>query len=249
MKRKAASATIVTRPLPWWRRILRWIMRGIALFIAVTVALVLLLRFVPVPTTAFMIERRVQARLSGQATFALDYRWVPMTRIAPAAALAVVASEDQRFPTHRGFDFDSIASAWSERRAGKRVRGASTISQQVAKNLFLWSGRSWLRKGAEVYFTVLIESCWSKRRILEVYLNVAEFGDGVYGVEAASRRYFNKPAAQLRVDEAARLVTVLPDPKRMKVNGGSRYVRSRSAWVARQMKQLGGPAYLDDVLK
>ncbi len=239
----------MAKPSPWWRRILRWLTRGVAVFVVVTVALVVLLRFVPVPTTAFMIDRRLDARLAGQSAFTLDYRWVPMTRIAPVAALAVVASEDQRFPTHRGFDFDSIANAWSERNAGKRVRGASTISQQVAKNLFLWSGRSWVRKGAEVYFTVLIETCWSKRRILEVYLNVAEFGDGVYGVEAASRRYFNKSASQLRAEEAARLVTVLPDPKRMKVNGGSRYVRSRSAWVARQMNQLGGPAYLDEVLK
>jgi monofunctional glycosyltransferase len=155
----------------------------------------------------------------------------------------VVAAEDQKFPSHRGFDVESIGDAWEQRARG-RVRGASTISQQVAKNLFLWSGRSWVRKGFEAWFTVLIESLWSKQRILEVYLNVAEFGPGIYGAEAAAQRHFGKPAAALTRREAALLAAVLPDPRAMRAAVPSAYVARRARWIERQAAQLGGPAYL-----
>jgi monofunctional biosynthetic peptidoglycan transglycosylase len=164
-----------------------------------------------------------------------------MDRISPYAKLAVMASEDQLFPDHEGFDFKSIkkAMAYNERKPG-RVRGASTISQQVAKNVFLWQGRSWIRKGLEAYFTFMIELIWGKKRILEMYLNVAEMGSGVFGIEAAARRHFNKPAAKLSRQEAAMIAACLPNPKAYTIKPMSRAVSGRYPWVLRQMSQLDG---------
>lgn len=161
--------------------------------------------------------------------------------------IAVVASEDQKFPAHWGFDFAQIGDALDDREHGRRIRGASTISQQVAKNLFLWPGQSWVRKGIEAYLTVLIEALWPKRRILEVYLNIAEFGHGIYGVEAASRTYFRKSAAQLNTYDAALLAAVLPNPARLKAAAPSFYVRSRQSAIVSQMQRLGGPSYLKNL--
>ncbi|HSE13465.1 MAG TPA: monofunctional biosynthetic peptidoglycan transglycosylase, partial [Rudaea sp.] len=155
--------------------------------------------------------------------------------------------EDQLFPEHNGFDFKQIDKALEARERGRRVRGASTISQQVAKNLFLWPGQSWFRKGLEAGITVLIETCWSKQRILEVYLNIAEFGRGTYGVQAASRRFFGKDASRLSRQDAALLAAVLPAPRRFKVEAPSRFVRSRQNWILRQMEALGGTSYLADL--
>jgi monofunctional biosynthetic peptidoglycan transglycosylase len=173
--------------------------------------------------------------------------YINNNEISSNAKLAVMASEDQIFPDHNGFDFKSIkkAMAYNERKPG-RVRGASTISQQVAKNVFLWQGRSWIRKGLEVYFTFMIELVWSKKRILEMYLNVAEMGTGVYGIEAASRQNFNKPAIKLSRMEAAMIASSLPNPKKYTVKPLSRYVSIRSRWVMRQMYVLDGDS---DVLK
>jgi monofunctional biosynthetic peptidoglycan transglycosylase len=159
---------------------------------------------------------------------------VPWERISPHAAVAVLASEDQRFPQHAGFDLESIADAVEERSRGGRLRGASTISQQVAKNLFLWPGRSWLRKGLEAWLTVWIEALWPKPRILEVYLNVAQFGPCTFGVGAASRRFFGKEPAHLTLAEASLLAAVLPNPVRRRVEAPSPGVRRRAAWIARQ---------------
>jgi monofunctional biosynthetic peptidoglycan transglycosylase len=171
-------------------------------------------------------------------------RWVDWQHISSQAKVAVIAAEDQTFPDHKGFDFKSINDALEERERGRRIRGASTISQQVAKNLFLWPGQSWARKGLEAWFTVLIESLWPKQRILEVYLNVAEFGRGVYGVSAAADVFFHKSAARLNASEAALLAAVLPNPKRMRVNAPSRYVRLRQEWILAQMRRLGGTSLL-----
>jgi monofunctional biosynthetic peptidoglycan transglycosylase len=176
----------------------------------------------------------------------LRHSWAEWDRIAEPMKVAVIAAEDQRFPSHRGFDFEAIDQALAERERG-RIRGASTISQQVAKNLFLWPGRSWTRKGLEAYFTVLIETLWPKQRILEVYLNVAEFGRGIYGVGAASQTYFGKPAAQLTAEEAALLAAVLPSPKRFRVTAPSAYLRSRQHWILGQMHRLGGTAILAEL--
>jgi monofunctional biosynthetic peptidoglycan transglycosylase len=176
-------------------------------------------------------------------------RWVEWSDISPQIKVAVIAAEDQTFPTHHGFDLDSINEALEDRENGRRVRGASTISQQVAKNLFLWPGQSWVRKGLEAYFTVLIETLWPKRRILEVYLNIAEFGRGVFGVGAASEVYFGKRASQLNAPDAALLAAVLPSPKRMRVASPSPYVRSRQEWILRQMGGLGGVGLLQQMEK
>ena len=164
--------------------------------------------------------------------------------ISKYAAVAVIAAEDQAFPSHDGFDFRQIDRALADRERGRRVRGASTISQQVAKNLFLWPGQSWFRKGLEAGLTVLIEATWSKRRILEIYLNVAEFGRGTWGVEAASRRYFRKGAGQLTRSDAALLAAVLPSPRRMRVDAPSAYVRRRQQEILEGMASIGGPAVL-----
>ena len=168
-----------------------------------------------------------------------------MDQISPWMGLAVIAAEDQKFPEHWGFDVASIEQALAHNeRNENRIRGASTISQQAAKNLFLWDGRSWVRKGLEAGLTLGIETVWSKKRILTVYLNIAEFGDGVFGVEAAAQRYFHKPASKLTRSEAALLAAVLPNPLRFKVSAPSGYVRSRQAWILRQMYQLGGESFM-----
>jgi monofunctional biosynthetic peptidoglycan transglycosylase len=229
---------------PFVVRVLIRLLQGVALAFALSIVCVVALRWIPPLTSGVMMERRIEALIAWKA-YTLDYRWVPWTRISKHAGLAVIAAEDQTFPTHHGFDLESIQKAMDAAEKGGRLRGASTISQQVAKNVFLWSGRSFVRKGLEAYFTVLIELTWSKRRILEVYLNVAELGDGVFGVEAASRRFFSKPAAKLAPSEAALLAAVLPNPIRFRVNRPSAYVEERRAWILQQMDHLGGTALLN----
>ncbi len=230
------------RPLRF--RILVRLLQGGALALLVPSLAVLVLRWVPPLTSGVMVERRVEAWFGG-TPYKIDYRWVPWSRIARSAGLAVIASEDQHFLTHHGFDVESIEKAIEAHDKGARLRGASTISQQVAKNVFLWSGRSFVRKGLEAYFTVLIELTWPKRRILEVYLNVVELGDGVFGVEAASQRFFRKPAARLTPSESALLAAVLPNPIRLRANRPSPYVEERQAWILQQMEQLGGTSLLN----
>jgi monofunctional glycosyltransferase len=222
----------------------RWL--GIAVLAALLLSAgsVLALRWVDPWTTAFMSGARIGALLHGEFGFHNDYEWVDLDDISPHAAIAVIAAEDQQFPFHAGFDFKSIREAVRHNASSRRVRGASTISQQVSKNLFLWPGHSWVRKGLEVWFTVLIEAMWPKERILEVYLNVAEFGPGVWGVEAASQRYFGKPAARLTRWQSATLAAVLPNPKIMHADRPSAYVAGRRSRILGQMRALGGPAYL-----
>lgn len=232
---------------PSWRRMLRLGLRLGLLFVVGSTTLVLALRWLPPPTTAFIMARRIDGWTGAAASVPIRRNWVSQTKIAPELFLAVVAAEDQRFPDHHGFDLQAIEQALDDRERGK-VRGASTISQQVAKNLFLWSGRSWLRKGLEAWFTGLIELCWPKRRILEMYVNIAEFGDGVYGVQAASRWYFDRDAANLNTSQSARLAAVLPSPKRYSAARPGPYVLRRQQWIERQMRQLGGRDYLAPLL-
>ena len=231
---------------PRWRRWLRRVPIALLILFLLTWLPVLLLRFIPPATSAFMLERRIGAALHGEHDFELRYHWTPWPRIAPVAPLAMVAAEDQKFPFHHGFDLESIHAAISDADQGERLRGASTISQQTAKNLFLWNGRSFVRKGIEAYFTVLIEATWPKRRILEVYANIAEFGDGIYGVEAAAQTYFGEHASQLTSRQAALLAAALPDPRRLHANRPSPYLQRRAAWIQRQMAQLGGASYVLD---
>jgi monofunctional glycosyltransferase len=213
-------------------------------WIAITWLLVLVFRFVPPPTSAFMIERSIAASLHDEKNFSVKYRWTPWSGISAELPIAIVASEDQKFPFHHGFDVQAIQQAMDEADDGDRVRGASTISQQTAKNLFLWGGRSFVRKGLEAYFTVLIEATWPKRRILEVYLNIAEFGDGIYGADSAARTFFRKPPSQLTSREAALLASVLPNPKKLHADRPSAYVEDHADWIERQVHQLGGAGYL-----
>jgi monofunctional biosynthetic peptidoglycan transglycosylase len=186
----------------------------------------------------------VDAFVTGESGFTFRHRWVPWDAISPQVGIAMVAGEDQKFPFHHGFDVDAIQDAIDAADEGKRLRGASTISQQVAKNLFLWNGRSFVRKGLEAYFTVLIEATWPKKRILEVYMNSVELGDGIYGVGAASDVFYKTSPDRLNTTQAARLAAVLPNPQRFRVDAPSAYVQRRTAWIAQQMAQLGGPAYI-----
>jgi monofunctional glycosyltransferase len=221
------------------RRALRFVGWTLAAWIMLSVGAVVALRWIDPPTSAFMIRERFSTPVR--------YRWVDWVNTSAHIKVAVIAAEDQNFPVHYGFDLKSINDALVDRERGRRVRGASTISQQVAKNLFLWPTQSWLRKGLEAYFTLLIETLWPKQRILEVYLNVAEFGRGVFGVGAASEVYFRKRAARLNQYDAALLAAVLPSPKRMRVSAPSSYVRSRQQWILGQMRGLGGTSLLKDL--
>jgi monofunctional glycosyltransferase len=200
-------------------------------FFALTALLVLSLRWIDPPFSAVMIEQPGALR-------DLKHVWVERGAISAAAARAVIAAEDQRFITHHGIDFVSLDEALEDYREGDELRGASTITQQVAKNLFLWQGRSLVRKALEAYFALLLEAFWSKERILEVYLNVAEFGAGVFGVEAAAKEYFGHHASALTTPEAALLAAVLPNPRRLKAAAPSVYVRGRQAFIVSQMHLL-----------
>ncbi|MBU4317903.1 MAG: monofunctional biosynthetic peptidoglycan transglycosylase [Proteobacteria bacterium] len=230
------------------KRILKrisWFAARITLgFLLVSMVSVLLLKFIPPVTSAFMVAKICKGGLSHGKQ--IRYHWVSWKNISPSMALAVVAAEDQKFPVHFGFDFGAIADALEEGEKGRRLRGASTISQQVAKNLFLWEGRSFLRKGVEAYFTVLMEALWSKRRILEIYLNIAEFGDGIYGVKAAAQNVFAKPPSELTMRESALLAAVLPSPITLKAAAPSAYVKGRAHRIEKQMRNLG-PSHLNEI--
>jgi len=237
---KAVQAAGTSR---WrWRRLL-WLPVVLAAF---SVLQVLVLRFVDPPVSAVMLWRYGEALGQGDGAYRLHYEWRDLQKMAPSLPISLVAAEDQRFPQHNGFDLQAIEKARDHNARGGRVRGASTISQQVAKNLFLWQGRSWLRKGLEVWYTLLIETFWSKQRILEVYANIAEFGDGIYGAQAASRQFWKKDASRLTPAESARLAAVLPAPRRYDAAQPGPYVQRRAAWIQRQARQLGGGAYLQD---
>ena len=229
---------------PLIARLLRSMVILAVAWVALSWFVVLALRFVPPWTSAVMMERRIGALVRGEPDFHLRYRWVPWSDVSPYVPMAMVAAEDQKFPFHHGFDFDSIQDAMDAAEDGKRLRGASTISQQTAKNLFLWNGRSFVRKGLEAYFTVLIELTWPKQRILEVYMNIAELGNGVYGVGAASDTFFKTAPSRLGPPQAARLAAVLPNPRRFKVDQPGAYVLARAGWIQQQMARLGGPGYL-----
>jgi monofunctional biosynthetic peptidoglycan transglycosylase len=226
------------------RRVLRWCALALLLWLLMTALPVLLLRWLPPLSSAFMVEAAAQAWAARDRSYHTDYQWLSLEQISPHAAIAVIASEDQRFPFHAGFDFAQIREAVRASEHGRRLRGASTISQQVAKNLFLWSGHSFVRKGLEAYFTVLIETLWPKERILEVYLNIAQFGEGIYGAQAAAQRFWHKPAARLSSAEAALLAAVLPEPLRLHAERPSRYLLGRRDEILAQMRELGGASYL-----
>ncbi len=227
----------------WWKRLLKWLCFLVALFLLSTVSIVFVLRFMPIPFSSLMVQRQVESWFNPKP-YSAHHDWVALDDIAPSMGVAVIAAEDQNFPDHFGFDWKAIEKAVEHNEHSRRKRGASTVSQQTAKNIFLWESRSWVRKGFEVYFTLLIELEWSKRRILEVYLNSVEFGDGIFGVEAAAQNFFGKPAKKLKPSEAALLAAVLPNPHKYSAKAPSPYVRGRQEWILRQMSDLGGPALM-----
>ena len=213
-----------------------------------SVVWVLMYRWVAPPATLHMIKRRAEAGTANKENPAIAYRFVPLEEMSPQLPLAVVASEDQLFLEHNGFDVSAIMDAFKRNQKGGNIRGGSTISQQVAKNVFLWHGRSYLRKAVEAYFTVLIEMLWGKQRIMEVYLNIAEMGDGVFGVEAASQKYFKKPASDVGRQQAALLAAVLPNPIKFSAKNPSGYTLRRRSRIARAMGRLGGTTYIKAIL-
>lgn len=220
------------------RGILRWSWSILWKIALLWILLLLLTRFVPPPTSAFML----------QSSYPVQQSWVAIDELPSYMPLAVVASEDQRFPNHFGVDFTAISNALEDYSDGEGLRGASTISQQTAKNLFLWPGRSLIRKGLEAGLAISLEAIWGKKRILEVYLNIAEFGKGIYGVEAASQHYFGRSARALTSNQAARLAVLLPNPQQRNPNRLSTHLFERVQWIERQMRQLGD-AHLNTILQ
>ena len=217
--------------------------KALLLGVLLMVGLILALRWIPPPTSAFMLRAEFEAWREGRQDFTLRQQWVGMASISPTVGQAVLAAEDQSFIQHHGFNFEAMIQAFKRNQHSKRIRGGSTISQQTAKNLFLYPQRNLFRKGLEAILTVLLELLWSKNRLLEVYLNIVQFGDGIYGVEAASQAYFGKPAIRLQPGEAALLVAVLPNPLKLKVDKPSSYVLKRRDWILKQMRQLGEEYY------
>ncbi len=230
-----------------WRRLRRWLLWTLGGLVGLSVLSVLLLRYIPPVSSAFIVHAYVTAWSKGDWGWRAQHHWTPYEAISPYVKIAVIASEDQKFPAHYGFDLDQIDHALEERESGRRVRGASTISQQVAKNLYLWPGQSFLRKGVEAYLTVLLETFWSKRRILEMYVNLAEFGPGIYGVGAAAPRFFGHAPARITPAEGALLAAVLPSPTHLKVDRPSAYVQRRVQEILAQEAALGGIGYLKKV--
>ena len=227
-----------------FRSLLRRLSKILFCLVALSALLVLLLRWVPPPFTALMVERKVQSWTSGEP-IDLQRSWRPWSELPDDLKMAVIAAEDQKFAEHWGFDIAAIRSALAHNEQGGSLRGASTLSQQVAKNLFLWSGRSWPRKGLEAWFTALIELLWPKQRILEVYLNSVEWGSGIFGAEAAARHHFGTGAPYLSAHQASLLAAVLPNPRNWSAGQPSRQTTARAGWIRQQVRQLGGSHYLD----
>lgn len=221
----------------------RLLFRAVKYFLVVTVGSVVLFKFLPIPFTWTMMDQKVASLMKGEDS-EIHYSWRSYNNVSREMHLAVVAAEDQLFPEHFGFDFKHMQIAYKNNLKGKKVRGASTISQQVAKNVFLWQERSYIRKALEVYFTFLIEIIWGKQRILEVYVNVAEMGKNTFGAEAAAQQYFGKAAKNLTREQAAKLVAVLPSPRKWSVTKPGPYVSRRVPKITRQMRALGGTAYI-----
>lgn len=244
MAKKASSKKIAFKQKIY--RIFKWLFKFAIIFFISTVLLVFAMRWINPVTSSIMIQRQISGLFSGEFDL-INYRWVNYGDISRFMPIAIVAAEDQNFPNHFGFDFKQIEKALKENKKGRRVRGASTITQQVAKNLFLWEGKSFIRKGIEAYFTLLIELLWDKERILEMHMNIAEMGEKIFGVGTASIIYFKKPASKLTISQSALLAAVLPNPRKYSVVRPSGYIRGRQNWIIRQINSLGGPDYLKDL--
>ncbi|WP_445731302.1 monofunctional biosynthetic peptidoglycan transglycosylase [Mariniflexile sp.] len=230
------------------KKIFRFLFKMLLWFFAISIGLVIVFKWVPVPITPLMVIRTVQQKINGE-DIVWKHDWESIDNISKNLQLAVISSEDQDFLNHHGFDMEAIEKALEYNKKGRRTRGASTISQQTAKNVFLWPQRSWLRKGLEAYFTFLIELIWSKERIMEVYLNSIEMGKGIYGAEAAAQYWFKRPAANLRQEEAAAIAAILPNPLRYRANPATNYIQKRKNWIVRQMGYFGPLIYKKETIK
>ncbi len=224
------------------KKILRFIYKSILWFLGLSVLSVIIFRFVPIPFTPLMISRAIDSKLEGKE-IKWSHDWISIEEMPVNIQKAVIVSEDAKFLSHFGFDFEAIEKAMEHNEKGKRIRGGSTITQQTAKNVFLWQGRSYVRKALEAYFTVLIEVFWSKERIMEVYLNSIEMGDGVYGIQAASQYWYRKDAIQLNNREAAGIAAILPNPRKFKAKNSSAYIEGRKTRIMKHMSYIGKLEY------
>ncbi len=224
------------------KRLLRFLYTVMLWFLGLSVSLVVIYKFIPVPFTPLMIVRFVETKNNDQEV-SFDHDWEPLENISPNLQKAVIASEDGTFLQHHGFDFNAMGKALKNNQKGKKIKGGSTISQQTAKNVFLWQGRSYLRKGLEAYFTFLIELVWGKERIMEVYLNSIEMGNGIYGAQAASRHWYHKDASHLSVKEAAGIAAILPNPRKFKASNSSSYINKRKTKIVRLIRHMGKLEY------
>ena len=224
------------------KKILRWVKKAMLWFFAISILMVLVFKWVPIPYTPLMAIRALENKWEGKDAV-LSHDWMPLEEISPNLQKAVIASEDGNFLNHHGFDFQAMQKAFKNNQKGKRIKGGSTISQQTAKNVFLWQGRSYLRKGLEAYFTVLIELIWGKERIMEVYLNSIEMGKGVYGAEEAAKHWYRKSAVNLTKREAAGIAAILPNPLKYKATNSSSYIERRKDKILRNMRHVGKLEY------
>lgn len=220
------------------RKIFRFLWKALLWFFGISIVLVILFKWIPVPITPLMVTRAIEKKLDGKEAY-LNHDWEPLENISPNLQKAVIAAEDGYFLKHHGFDFKAMQKAFKSNQKGRKLKGGSTISQQTAKNVFLWQGRSYVRKGLEAYFTVLIELIWGKERIMEVYLNSIEMGDGIYGAEAASQYWYKKEAIHLSAREAAGIAAILPNPRKYKATNSSSYINRRKDKILRVMRQTG----------
>ena len=224
------------------RKIFKFIGKLILYFLGISIGLVILFKFIPVPFTPLMFIRTTEQLAAGDK-IVWKHDWISLDEMGTNIQKAVIASEDGKFTSHNGFDIKAIEKAYQNNQKGKKIKGGSTISQQTAKNVFLWPGRSYVRKGLEAYFTLLIEVVWGKERIMEVYLNSIEMGNGIYGIEAAAEYWFNKEARNLTKSEAAAIAAILPNPRKFKAKNGSRYIERRKNAIKRQMNYYNNPSY------
>ena len=224
------------------KRLLRFLYTVMLWFFGLSVSLVVIYKFIPVPFTPLMIVRFIETKNNDQEV-SFDHDWEPLENISPNLQKAVIASEDGTFLQHHGFDFNAMGKALKNNQKGKKIKGGSTISQQTAKNVFLWQGRSYLRKGLEAYFTFLIELVWGKERIMEVYLKSIEMGNGIYGAQAASRHWYHKDASHLSVKEAAGIAAILPNPRKFKASNSSSYINKRKTKIVRLIRHMGKLEY------
>lgn len=239
---RKSKQPIKKEPTSFMRKLTRFLLKILLWFVGISLFFVVFFKFVPVPFTPLMVIRGIENKVAGNEVF-FSHDWEPIGNISMNLQKAVIASEDGTFLKHNGFDFVAMQKAYKSNERGRRIKGGSTISQQTAKNVFLWQGRSYLRKGLEAYFTVLIEIIWGKERIMEVYLNSIEMGNGVYGAQAATEHWYRKDAASLTLIQAAGIAAILPNPRKYSATSSSTYINRRKAKIVRVMRQVGNIEY------